>query len=281
MSFNAQVINVMIASPSDVPDERQVVREVLYNWNAIHADERKQVLLPIGWETHSAPDMSAPPQSIINEQVLSNCDLLVGIFWTRIGTATKDYASGAVEEIERHLALKKPTMLYFSEKPIQQSLVNGRQYKFLQKFKNSCKPRGLYEGFNSAEDFKNKFSKQLQIQLKSYFPYEPNISESIKAEAILDTVNPVDEMSADEQKLLKLASLDRNGIIHHVRVSGGTYIETNRVNFIEVQSAREIARWESVLNKLLNKSYININSYKGDLYKVTASGFEIADYINL
>ena len=72
MSFEATVINVMIASPSDVPKERQTVREVLYEWNALYADERKHVLLPVGWETHSAPDMAGPPQSIINKQVLLN-----------------------------------------------------------------------------------------------------------------------------------------------------------------------------------------------------------------
>jgi hypothetical protein len=48
MSFEANVFNVMIASPGDVPEERQAVREVLYAWNAVHSDERKQVLLPVG-----------------------------------------------------------------------------------------------------------------------------------------------------------------------------------------------------------------------------------------
>jgi hypothetical protein len=161
MSFDANVFNVMIASPSDVPEERQVVRDVLYAWNAIHADERKQVLLPVGWETHSAPDMGGPPQSIINKQVLENCDLLVGIFWTRIGTATAEYASGAVEEIERHIAAGKPTMLYFSEASIKPNLLDQNQYKQLQDFKEYCRPKGLYEGFNDTNrvsiDWKSRF----------------------------------------------------------------------------------------------------------------------------
>ena len=147
MSFNATVYNIMIASPSDVPEERKAVREVLYEWNAVHSDERKQVLLPVGWETHSAPDMKGPPQSIINEQVLIQCDLLVGIFWTRIGTATAEYASGAVEEIQKHIAAGKPAMLYFSEALVKPELGIGKQFKQLQKFKNYCQPIGLYEGF--------------------------------------------------------------------------------------------------------------------------------------
>lgn len=281
MSFQAEVINVMIASPSDVPEERQVIREVLYRWNAIHAYERKQVLLPIGWETHSAPDMSGPPQSIINEQVLLNCDLLVGIFWTRIGTATKDYASGAVEEIERHIALKKPTMLYFSEKSIQPSLLSGRQYKHLQKFKDSCRPRGLYEGFTSVQDFKDKFNDDLQIQLNKYYPQNSNFVANIDSEIISDTRNLVAGLSIDERKLLKAASLDAHGVIHHVRVSSGTYVETNQTNFIESQSAREVAKWDAVLDSLHNRGYIKNSGHQGDAFEITAAGFEVADHIDL
>lgn len=103
MSYNATVYKVMIASPNDVSAERSIVREVLSEWNVVNADIRNQVLLPVGWETHSVPEMGDHPQAIINKQILHDCDLLVGVFWTRIGTATGTYASGTVEEIEEHI----------------------------------------------------------------------------------------------------------------------------------------------------------------------------------
>jgi hypothetical protein len=103
MPYNANVFKVMIASQGDVAGERTVIREVLAEWNVIHSDTRKVVLLPIGWETHTSPEMGERPQAIINKQILKDCDLLVGVFWTRIGTATGDYASGTVEEIEKHI----------------------------------------------------------------------------------------------------------------------------------------------------------------------------------
>ncbi len=70
----------MIASPSDVSAERGLIREVLAEWNAVHSEMRGLVLLPIGWETHSTPEMGDRPQSIINKQILKDCDLLVGVF---------------------------------------------------------------------------------------------------------------------------------------------------------------------------------------------------------
>jgi hypothetical protein len=70
MSFQANCISVMIASPSDVVREREIAREVANEWNTVHAQTRRQVLLTVGWETHAVPEMGDRPQSLINEQVL-------------------------------------------------------------------------------------------------------------------------------------------------------------------------------------------------------------------
>ena len=70
MSFSATVLYVMIASPSDVSRERTIIRDVVLEWNAVHAEERATVLLPVGWETHASPSMAAPAQAVINEQIL-------------------------------------------------------------------------------------------------------------------------------------------------------------------------------------------------------------------
>ena len=61
------------------------------------------MLLPVGWETHATPAMGDRPQAIINKQILAGCDLLVAVFWTRLGSPTGAAASGTVEEIEEHL----------------------------------------------------------------------------------------------------------------------------------------------------------------------------------
>ncbi len=66
----------MIASPGDVSSERSIIREVVYEWNVINSDTNNTVLLPVGWETHSSPDMGDRPQAIINKQILNGCDLL-------------------------------------------------------------------------------------------------------------------------------------------------------------------------------------------------------------
>ena len=76
------------------------VRDVLDEWNSVNGARRGIMLFPLGWETDVAPEMGDEPQKIINKRILKDADLLVGIFWTRLGTPTSGYASGAVEEIE-------------------------------------------------------------------------------------------------------------------------------------------------------------------------------------
>lgn len=159
MSYAAIVYKVMIASPSDVGAERSVVREVVGRWNNAHSDSRGIVLMPIGWETHSAPEMGDRPQAILNRQISAECDLLVGVFWTRIGTATGQYASGSVEEIEEHMKAGKPTMLYFSTAPVVYGSVDREQYDQLMAFKDSCRSRGVYEEYNDLSDFRQKLDQ--------------------------------------------------------------------------------------------------------------------------
>ena len=108
--------------------------------------------------------MGERPQGIINKQVLKDCDLLVGVFWTRIGTPSGEYASGTVEEIEEHIKAGKPVMLYFSSVPVIPDSVDQDQYA-LRKFKESCKSRGLFETYADLNDFKDKLYHHLQLKL--------------------------------------------------------------------------------------------------------------------
>jgi len=55
MTFPAQVFRVFIASPSDLPEERDAATDVINDWNAQHAAAEGVVLLPVRWETHARP----------------------------------------------------------------------------------------------------------------------------------------------------------------------------------------------------------------------------------
>jgi Domain of unknown function (DUF4062) len=152
MSYEATVHNVFIASPSDVRPEREIARQVIYEWNAAHAVSDKAVIQPIGWETHSSPEMGERPQEIINRLVIKS-DILVAIFWSRLGSPTGVTASGTIEEIEKHLGAKKPTMIYFSNALLPHD-VDTKQFEDVRKLRKKYESEGLIGTFANSEEFR-------------------------------------------------------------------------------------------------------------------------------
>lgn len=166
MSYSARVFKILIASPSDVQEEREIAVKTIQEWNDLNSSERQVVLLPLRWETHSAPEYGKRPQEVINRQVVDHCDLLVGVFWTRIGSPTGLADSGTIEEIERVASQGKPIMLYFSQAKQDPDKIDVEQLSKLRRFKEKTFPRGLLETFSNQIEFRDKLAKQLEIQIR-------------------------------------------------------------------------------------------------------------------
>lgn len=105
------IFRALVASPSDCTHERKIIPEVISSWNAVHSLSNAAIVEPVLWETHSRPAFGDRPQEIINTQLVSSCDLVIGAFWTRLGTPTGVAESGTAEEIEQFRAAGKPVLL--------------------------------------------------------------------------------------------------------------------------------------------------------------------------
>jgi hypothetical protein len=137
MSFKSDTYRVLVASPSDLIEEREAATDAIYEWNALHAASESVVLLPVRWETHAMPETSIRPQQAINRQLVDECDLLIGMFWTKIGTSTGVAESGTVDEIERIVSAGRSAMLYFSSRPIDPGKIDLKQQRKLRQFKST------------------------------------------------------------------------------------------------------------------------------------------------
>ena len=161
MPFKSETYRVLIASPSDLEEERQAATEVVNDWNALNAAAESTVLLPVKWETHATPETSVRPQGAINRQLVTNSDLLIGMFWTRIGTDTGVAESGTVEEIDQFVAAGKPAMLYFSSRPIDPNKVDLKQFKKLRQFKDETYKAALVGGYASTAELKTQLLRDV------------------------------------------------------------------------------------------------------------------------
>jgi hypothetical protein len=125
------------------------------------------VLLPLKWESHSAPEYGRRPQETINLQVADHCDMAIGIFWTRIGSPTGEYDSGTIEEIERAASEQKKVLLYFSSAQANPDDIDLEQLRKLREFKKKTFENALVSNYKNIIDFKEKLSTHLDIQVKS------------------------------------------------------------------------------------------------------------------
>lgn len=166
MAYDSRVYRVLIASPSDVEEEREIAVRVIQEWNDLYSYTRKVTLLPLRWETHTAPEYGTRPQEVINRTIVDQCDLLVGVFWTRLGSPTGEADSGTLEEIARVGDAGKPVMLYFSKAGIDPDLLDLTQIEKLKEFKSKTYPKGLIESYKSVIEFRDKFSKQLELRVR-------------------------------------------------------------------------------------------------------------------
>lgn len=161
MSFSSKVYRVMIASPSDLVEERDAAAQAINDWNIEHATAESVVLLPVRWETHATPRTGVRPQASINKQLVRVSDILVGMFWTKLGTKTGAADSGTVEEINRFVSAGKPAMLYVSNRPVDPNKIDPKQHTRLQKFKDSTYRKALVGNFKTIDELREKLLRDL------------------------------------------------------------------------------------------------------------------------
>jgi len=180
---------VLVASPTDCDAERKLIPEVVHYWNAVHSRETGAILEPVLWETHSTPEMGDRPQGIINRQLGDISDLLIGTFWTRLGTKTGAAESGTAEEIEEFRKAGKPVLLYFSQQPAVLATVDQQQLQGLLDYKNRLASEGLFSTYASLSELRTDLYRHLSAKIATLHkgpapstdPSEPENKRAIRA----------------------------------------------------------------------------------------------------
>lgn len=218
MSFKATVFKILIASPGDVDEEREAIPEVIARWNNINAESNGVVLLPVKWETHSAPLLGDRAQGVINNQIVTSCDMAIGVFWTRLGSPTGVSESGTAEEIEWFIKNNKPVMVYFSSRSIDPKALDIDQYKALKDFEKKMQKLGLTGSYTSITDFKEQLLNQISVNIKALLS---------GATAAPPTEQAVKEKTAAIKKILKadkvyMEDYEKDGKVKSFVVRGDT-----------------------------------------------------------
>jgi hypothetical protein len=167
--FDASTLEVFIASPNEMKLARDVVEDVLRDWNQSNAKTRQIMLKPICWEKDTTPELGPGSfQAVINKRLLDPADILIGIFGKRLGSPTANAIAGTVEEIERFTKAKKPVLLYFSDESYNLSEINTEELARVNEFRKSMQDRGLYLTFKDLADLGVKLRNNLDVVLQDF-----------------------------------------------------------------------------------------------------------------
>ncbi len=166
---HAKILRIVVVSPNDVQQECDVLDNVVTEVNRGVAADRGIRLEMARWETDAYPDFHPERAEGLIDPVLriTDCDLLIGIFWKRLGTPTSNAESGAEREI--HIAYEAwkrsgapQIMIYFNERSAApKSSVEADQWAHVLRFKESFPKEGLWWAFRGHTQFEKLIRNHL------------------------------------------------------------------------------------------------------------------------
>jgi hypothetical protein len=217
----AKVIRAVLVSPSDVQAEWKHVQRAVEDVESILARPRGYTLELYHWKTDAYPGWHPEgPQGLIDTTLqIENCDVLIGIFWNRIGTLTQDGTTGTEHEILKGYEANKShghpwLMIYFNESPYspktkEETAQKGMVLEFRQKLEQK---QMLVWPYKSKLEFERELRRHLAdylndrlgapparpLETSKEAPAEPNVRRVSERTAPLSvtTGSEVDRQSA-------------------------------------------------------------------------------------
>lgn len=226
MAQSVMLYNLLISCPGDVEDEVTLIEEAVEEFNELYADPLGITIRKRYWSKSSYAQSGGKPQALLNEQFVNKCDAAVAIFWTRFGSPTDEYGSGTEEEIDIMLQSGKQVFMYFSDKPVSPSQMNGEGYEKIKAFREKYKDRGIYFTYSSNEEFKKLFF----AHLSKYFLADKKVKEyesAHRSELKLMGIN-------ESGKLEEMASVYR--FVLNSQISTQEYMESIKSIYQEIAS---------------------------------------------
>lgn len=167
------ILNVFLASPSDVSSEREVIQNIINELNKTWSKNLNLRLELLRWETDVVPSFGESPQDVINQQIGSDYDIFIGLLWSRFGMPTKDYESGTEEEFYRAYELYNKgkdidLLIYFKNDPISLEDIDPHQIQKIKAFKQTMQNLGGIYGITSDDNFEGKLRSHLLIIIQKW-----------------------------------------------------------------------------------------------------------------
>jgi len=193
---------ILLSCPSDVKEELLIAENVI----AEVSDEISQYtnisLVSLHWSKDVLHGVKGTAQQQINRQIVEPSDAIIAIFATKLGTPTSEYDSGSIEEIEHLIAKQGQVWVYFSNMPYQLGSITPSELERVNKFKDKYKDKGIYDGYDSKDDFEVKLRNQLKLYMKNIMQISDDASKGSVSKQLPPIGNCITKSDFVEQQLL-------------------------------------------------------------------------------
>lgn len=283
------LIKIFIASPGDVVKQRNEIEKIIWEWNNEHLDSKSVILMPVRWENNSVSSYreDTDGQAVINEQIVKSSDILIAIFWSKIGTRTSNGISGTVEEInvffETH---KKGIGIFFVNDPVSDESIKDR--KMVLKYQEYLRKekKGLYATYET-NIIRRFITTEVEKLIEDGYIKEPSLEQN---QIAFELENIFDEYSFDKDEQLLLLF-----IIEDSRQKfGARWMAQDTITNIKNWEKRNSLlpylseRYEQTLDKLFEKGILSVKetteygnprlySISNENYKLLKNGVLIND----
>ncbi|MBK9800876.1 MAG: DUF4062 domain-containing protein [Bacteroidetes bacterium] len=218
---NKTEIKIFLASPTDTVAERDLIQKYIEEWNSTYGDDERNIQLRIvRWENDLNVQSNVNPQEVINEDLLKDCDILTGIFWTKFGSSTDKLESATSKEIEYFLLEEKPILMYFLEKPIKPSEASklSDQLKKINDFREKYKVNNIYRTTDlvSPDEFRKMFMRDLNMNIKKLLT-KPDETNSRTENVTINSEESKDWYKESIKKLIEDKLVEYNLLLAYRR----------------------------------------------------------------
>lgn len=236
-----------------------IVREVIREWNAWHALEQKRILLPLDEEGARDP---------------SRVDLLIAFFCHSPGvpgTPGDRTAGGSETEIEKHLQVGRPALVYFSEARADLTAAQVFSGRTPEEFKKRYATAAV-DSYGDEKELRAKFARQLEATISGHAHFK--IAGTISSEKPAATPSAAKPLSSCAVTILSEACDDFEAYIGRIKVEDSLKIQANGKQLVEQDNPAAVAKWESAFQELLAGGYIRDAGCNGQLFQISTKGFD-------
>jgi hypothetical protein len=285
MARSVTAIEIFVSGPSDVDSEKEIISDVINEWNNTRGRDVGIVFSTLSWADIVSPKFGARAQETINEQIGDTYDIFMGIMWSRYGAPTGASDSGTVEEFDRALTRqnsgKDPIIsMFFKMDQIDPSVLDGEQFAKVQSFKKRCELEGgLYREFIGEEEFRVVVNRFIEEVVRRGTISTSQLSTELlddNIEAIVYDDSPV-TLDCDRQSDVDMGLFELNEELSSVTAQQVQFFDDLGVN--SSASTEVLSTSSSEMESLVARGTATQSTLKPIIDKICASMNGFSDFI--